>query len=109
MQQLRIDFGRRVRPKPGETIEERFEAFHAANPHVAETLAQMALELRRRGWKRYGIAALWEVLRFQRAMQTDSNEPYKLNNDFRALYARLLMQQYPELDGFFEIRARRVL
>lgn len=34
-------------------------------------------------------------------------EPFKLNNDFRSRYTRLLMQQEPELQGFFETRTLR--
>ncbi len=52
------------------TIQERFAAFHAANPHVAAHLAEMALALRRQGRTRYGIKALVEVLRFQYAVHT---------------------------------------
>lgn len=90
----------------GATIEERFCSFHAANPHVYRELRSMALSIRRRGATRYGIAGLFEVLRYRYSLQT-SGDDYKLNNDFRALYARLLMRHEPELDGFFETRCRR--
>jgi hypothetical protein len=29
---------------------------------------------------------------------------YKMNNDYKAYYARLLMQNYPDWWGFFELR-----
>lgn len=90
----------------GETLEERFERFHAANPHVYGTLKAMALSLRNSGQRRWGIAALYEILRFQSAFRTNG-DGFKLNNDYRALYARLLMKQEPELEGFFETRRRR--
>lgn len=87
------------------TIAERFERFHERNPQVYAALRQMALELRRRGHRQYGIKALFEVLRFNSAMQTHG-DTFKLNNNYTALYARLLMDQEPELDGFFELRRR---
>lgn len=87
------------------TIAERFEAFHARNPHVYQTLRDMALEMRRRGHRQYGIKALFEVLRFNYAMRTEG-DTFKLNNNYTALYARLLMDNEPELDGFFELRRR---
>jgi hypothetical protein len=87
------------------TIAERFELFHARNPQVYAALRSMALELCARGHQKYGIKALFEVLRFNAAMQTHG-DTFKLNNDFTALYARLLMDQEPELEAFFEIRQR---
>lgn len=88
-----------------QTIEERFEAFHKRNPQVYRALRDMALELRRRGHRQYGIKALFEVLRFNTAMQTHG-DTFKLNNNYTALYARLLMDNEPELEGFFETRQR---
>lgn len=90
----------------GATIGERFEAFHGRNPHIYAELRRMALALRQRGMARYGIAGLFETLRYHYAIQTQGDD-FKLNNDFRALYARLLMRNEPALYGFFEIRCRR--
>lgn len=88
------------------TIAERFAAFHEANPHVAALLAEMAHALRRQGRTRYGIKALIEVLRYQYSVQT-TGDAFKINNDFTAHYARLLMREYPALEGFFETREIR--
>jgi len=48
------------------------------------------------------------VLRFQRRLAglPDDDEIYRLNNNYTALYARLLMDNEPELAGLFEIRQR---
>ena len=89
------------------TIEERFEVFHQDNPHIYEELLFMALRLKHRGRKRYGIATLFEVLRYKKDIESTTCSGFKLNNDFRALYARRLMNNEPELRGFFEIRRRR--
>ncbi len=61
--------------------------------------------LQGRGHQRYGIGGLWEVLRWHRAMQIDTQETFKLCNDYRAWYARHLMQTVQELDGFFNLRS----
>ena len=89
------------------TIEERFESFHRENPHIYDELLFMALRLKHRGRKRYGIATLFEVLRYKKDIESTGSAGFKLNNDFRALYARRLMNNEPELRGFFEIRRRR--
>lgn len=90
-------------------IEQQFRTFHAANPWVYEELRSLALDLRRRGRTRYGIKGLWEVMRWHRVQATspDDEEPYRLNNNYTAYYARLLMEQEPELKGFFSIRERK--
>ena len=88
------------------SIEDRFEAFDFANPHVYRMLRDMALELKRVGVKKWGIAGLFEVLRRDYALKTRGGK-FKLNNDFRSHYARALMARERELDGFFETRKLR--
>ena len=85
----------------------RFEWFHESNPHVYRNLRALALGMRRqRGKKRVGIKMLYEVLRYQYDIQTTGQE-FKLNNNYTAYYARLLMAQEPELAGLFEVREIR--
>lgn len=91
-----------------DTIEQRFIAFHKANPIVYRELRSMALGIKRQGTTRYGIAGLFEVLRYRYSLQT-TGDSFKLNNNFRALYARLLMDNEPELADFFEVRERRAV
>lgn len=88
-----------------ESISGRFRKFHAANPHVYANLHQLALSARRAGQQRGGMKAFFEILRYTTLVTT--GESFKLNNNFTALYARLMMQQEPELRGFFEVRGRR--
>ncbi len=69
----------------------------------------MAVDLARyaksRGAKRYSIGAIWEIMRF-RALATVGDK-YKLNNSYRAWYARTIMAGYPDLNGFLATRQRR--
>lgn len=88
------------------SIREAFEAFHEANPQVFMRLREMALEWKARGFERCAIATLWETLRWNEAMGYGSSDYdiCKLNNNFRAHYARKLMEHEAELEGFFETR-----
>lgn len=89
----------------GDSIEERFQAFHRANPHVYNALVKMAKQLIRRGRATIGIGMLFEALRWNYIMQTDDpNGEYKLCNDYRSRYARLIMQQEDELSEAFKLR-----
>ena len=89
---------------PVDNIELAFRDFHHAHPIVYLRLRDLA-----RAWKRHignqvGIATIYEQLRWQLAME--KTEDYKLNNNYRALYARLLMENEPELRGLFNLRER---
>ena len=88
------------------SIQERFCRFHSANPHIYQRLKTIALNLKSEGRKKYGVKALFEKLRWDSDVATDSRD-YKLSNDFTSLYARKLMQENKELEGFFNVRPRR--
>jgi len=88
-------------------LEREFMVFHEANPQVFSSLVKGARALRRVGHKHFGIARLYEGLRFQHAMKTVSEDQYKLNNNHRAFYARKIMAECPDLVGFFETRVQK--
>lgn len=88
------------------TLEERFAEFHAANPHVYTRLRDAALAQARGGAPRLSIAKLAEELRADHRVKTGGDD-FKINNSFRAPYARLLMEREPLLRGRFETRAGR--
>ena len=93
-------------PQEG-TIQSRFLAFHAANPHVYEAFRRAALALRDRGRRRYGAKAIYETMRYMMALQTEGDE-FKLNNDYTSRYARMLLERHPEeFEGFLELRRLR--
>jgi len=90
-----------------QTINENFVEFHTANLSVYQELRALALKMKRSGREHYGIKSLFEVLRWHRALKTsDTSSDFKLNNNYTALYARVLMQNEPELEGFFRTRKR---
>lgn len=91
----------------GGTIREQWEAFHRDNPQVFDLLKRLSLQLKQKGHKNYSIKGLFEVVRWHYALQTKGDQDFKMNNNYTALYARHLMEEVPELDGFFRTRARR--
>jgi hypothetical protein len=67
-----------------------------------------ALRLLSRGWKHFGIAAIWEAMRYDAAVLVGpSLDGFKLNNNHRAYLAREIMAAEPRLAGFFETRTLR--
>lgn len=85
------------------TLEGRFQKFHRQNPEVYQRLLEMARELKDFGHKKIGIQMLFEVLRWETMMQT-TGDKYKINNSYASRYARLIMDQEPDLEGIFEVR-----
>ena len=92
-----------------ETIHDRFLEFHSANPDVYRRLVELAWEVRgpnkeQPNKERWSVKAAFEVMRYEKL--TTTGEVWKLNNSFTAPYARLVMDQEPDLTGFFEVRDR---
>jgi len=95
-----------IKPEPPSgSIKSRFAKFHSENPSVYACLVSLARQFRyQRPDAQVGIGMLYEVLRWNHYMEVNTNEEYKLCNDFRAPYARLIMEQEPELKGIFKMR-----
>lgn len=92
--------------QPEANITDRFEAFHQANPWVYRWLVNEARRLHQAGHTRIGIGMLFEVLRWDWMRQTVAGD-FKLNNNYRSRYARLIMEQERDLAGVFETRMLR--
>lgn len=90
------------------TLQEQFEQFHADNPWVYDTLVRMTRQMRSRGVGKIGMGQLFEVLRWHHSMTTmDANSEFKLNNNYRSRYSRLIMESETDLLGVYEIRRLR--
>lgn len=87
-------------------IDEDFKRFHAENPQVYSLLVQFSRVAKESGRKRFGIRMIWERMRWYVAIETKGDE-YKLNDHWHSRYARLIMEQEPDLAGFFETRELR--
>jgi hypothetical protein len=92
-----------VGPEPENLIRDAFKRFHGENPHVYTELVTMARELVDVGHAKIGIGMLFEVLRWRHALRT-AGDTFKLNNNYRSYYARLIMRREEDLAGVFELR-----
>lgn len=89
------------------TIQQQFEEFHFRHPTVYIGLCRLARRAKAAGRDVMGMGMLFEVLRWEWIISglPDEAEEFKLNNNYRSRYARLIMEQEPDLGGFFPIRA----
>lgn len=90
---------------PKDDTEIRFVTFHSWNPHVYRGIVTRAFQLLAGGAKKFGIALIYNNMRWENAIST-TGEIYKLPNDFMPLYARLLIHDHPVFKGVVEIRRR---
>ncbi|MFJ4668882.1 hypothetical protein [Kitasatospora purpeofusca] len=101
-----------VQPPAGsvrqQTIQERFEEFHALNGWVLTELERLTAECIDSKFRRVSLGMLFELVRYSYGRATlGSSDDFALNNDYRSRYARLLIEQHPEWAPYFEVRALR--
>jgi hypothetical protein len=86
--------------------KQRFWEFHRANPQVLRALVSLTKWFRdEHGIEKMSIKLPYEWLRWGYFIHTQGRESYILNNSFSPYYSRLIMQEFPELKGVFELRA----
>lgn len=90
--------------RKGMTIQEQFEEFHRLNPALYKEIVRRARALKRVGFKFYGISPLIEVARYHLHVRFKRTDEFKINNNHKSRYARLIMKQERDLDGFFKLR-----
>lgn len=95
-------------PKRRMSLDERFTAYDEAHPEIYKAFKRLATDLLLRGRQRYGAGAIFEVIRYERALQGGvEDDGFKLNNSMRSRFARKLVAEDPRFDGFFEFRTLR--
>lgn len=104
-----FDAAEEARTLADDTIESRFQAFHAAHPGVYKKLREFSFELIAAGWDHFGISVVWERVRYESMLghRPDEQQPWRLNDNFRSRYARLLIDQEPALAEVFRVRQLR--
>lgn len=106
--QLELDMQPLVIPDrvEGATIQERFESFHALNPWVLEQLETLIRDELAHGFKKTGIKALFEQIRWHYRRATNGDR-FRLNNDYPSRYVRLIVERHPDWADMFETRELR--
>jgi hypothetical protein len=85
------------------TVFAGYERWDDANPDFYRQFQRFTLELLGAGRTRVAAAWIFERIRWESLMKTQG-EPFKLNNSYRAIYARRFMFDFPNHDGVFELR-----
>ena len=88
----------------GMTLTERFEAFHRRNPAFYAQIVHLGRRFRAKTGRTCGIQRLVEIARWDIEMTLVGDDEFKVNNDYAAFYARLIMIQEKDMAGFFKLR-----
>lgn len=88
---------------PHGPSRERFERFHAENPHIYERFCFYTMQAIKAGRTRYSARTIIERIRWHTSIE--SNDPdFKINDHCCPFYSRLFEQDHPRHRGFFEKR-----
>jgi hypothetical protein len=84
----------------------KFREFHAKNPQVYKTLVRLAREAKAKGKSKISIELLINRMRWEMWINADdpNQKEFKFSNDYKPFYARLIMEDNPELAGIFNIK-----
>lgn len=94
----------RTKTEERPSIQERFEAWVAANPELYRLIRQYAYRALEAGRSRFGIAAIVERVRWDIEIESEGDD-FKINNDFRSRLVRKLIDEEPRFEDLFETRA----
>lgn len=88
-----------------EQMRQKCVEFHKKHPEVWELFVKFTKQVIARGHSNYGVGAIFERIRWELdTVGGDGKSTFKLNNNFRAFYARRFHAMYPLHQGFFRTR-----
>ncbi len=88
-------------------IDAEAAVFSSQHPKVNELFVRFTKEIIDRGFSNYSVSAIFERIRWETDQaDVDGKSTFKLNNNYRAWYARRFMDANPEHAGFFRTRIR---
>lgn len=92
-----------------EEMRQQVSAFHREHPDVWELFVSFTNQMIDKGYQHYSVNAIFERIRWEKDVGGDGVNSFKLNNNYRAFYARRFMKMYPKHEGFFRTREQTSL
>ena len=69
-------------------LTEKFQKFDQENPHIYNLFTRFAFEAIAAGHKTLSASLIVERIRWEVDVVTQSDDPFKINNNHRAFYSR---------------------
>jgi len=83
----------------------KFTAFHAANRYVFVELMRIAEEQWDADWRSSSVWFILNIIRRSPEATVDTDSKYKIDNNYFAYYARLLIARQPKFANWIEIKS----
>ena len=90
-----------------DQMKERFEKFHNEHPEVWALFIDFTFDRIRLGFEHYSVDAITQRIRWETEVGSNKLADFKINDHYRAFYARLFMDTYPDYKGFFRLRPQK--
>ena len=90
--------------RPARSSQERFDRFHAENPHVYQLFKRFTFEAIKSGRERFSARTVIHRIRWYTTVETEDPQGFKINNNWSPFYARMFVRDHPGHDSFFEVR-----
>ncbi len=76
-------------------------------PDIYSLFVELSLKARRSGREHWGAAQVLGIVRWD--FEVEGDKEFKVPQQVAAFFARRVMREYPELDGFYRIRHQKSL
>ena len=90
-----------------EEMREQVKAYHKEHPEIFRLFVMYTFQMIDSGKKNYSVSSIWERIRWHKDAGSDGETQFKINNNYRAFYARAFMERYPLHKGFFHTRKQK--
>tara|TARA_R100001443_G_scaffold45668_2_gene58612 strand:+ start:2235 stop:2624 length:390 start_codon:yes stop_codon:yes gene_type:complete len=90
-----------------DELQAEFDRYHQDNPQVYEAFKRLTFQLISAGRENFSASAVVERIRWGVSIGEYGPDDFKINNNYRAFYARLFHVEHPNHDGFFRTRKQK--
>lgn len=90
-----------------EEMQADFDRYHEENPWVYAEFKRLTFRLINTGRQNFSASAVVERIRWGVSIGDYGPDDFKINNNYRAFYARLFHMEHPKHDGFFRTRKQK--
>lgn len=90
-------------------FKEKFEKYHADNPHLYTLFERYAIEAVVAGASRISARLISERIRWECVLERRTiGDRYKINDHYTPCYARMFMEKYPAYNTLFRMKKERI-
>jgi hypothetical protein len=82
---------------------DKFPEYHKQNTQIYDAFKKTTFEAIEKGHRLFSAEFVFNVIRWNTRVSANDTE-YKINNNYKAFYSRMFMNEYPQHKGLFLTR-----